>query len=195
MTKMTNKRKRTATSRENLGKPSKWRLQHGGVGPAVRDADPDTGTPVQHHRTVDTLGVMLDHNTITPEMHEAGCIFRTQFRTASLDGMRTTQLIRVPGGSGDTLTERQASARRRVAAVMEVVGGPDTATGSCLWHVVGLECSVREWAMRRGWNGKPIPPPQGQGILIGALGILAAHYGLVRRVADDRVGQRECEPA
>jgi hypothetical protein len=192
----TSKRKTARTAPpENLGKPSKWRLQHGGVGPAVRDADPDTGTPVQHHRTVDTLGVMLEHNTITPEMHEAGCIFRTQFRTASLNGMRTTQLIRVPGGSGDTLTERQASARCRIAAVMEVVGGPDTATGSCLWHVVGLECSVREWAIRRGWNGKPIPPPQGQGILIGALGILAAHCGLVRRGADNTVGQPVCEPA
>lgn len=193
---MASKRKTTrSTPRENLGTPSKWRLQHGGVGPAVRDADPDTGTPVQHHRTADTLGVMLDHNTITPEMHEAGCIFRTQFRTASLDGMRTTQLIRMPGGTGDTLTERQASARRRIAAVMEVVGGPDTATGSCLWHVVGLECSVREWAMRRGWNGRPIPPPQGQGILIGALGILAAHYGLVRVRNVRTIAEPELEPA
>ena len=193
---MASKRKTTrSTPRENLGTPSKWRLQHGGVGPAVRDADPDTGTPVQHHRTVDTLGVMLNHNTITPEMHEAGCIFRTQFRTASLDGMRTTQIIRMPGGTGDTLTERQASARRRIAAVMEVVGGPDTATGSCLWHVVGLECSVREWAMRRGWNGKPIPPPQGQGILIGALGVLATHYGLVRVRNVRTIAEPELEPA
>ena len=55
--------------------------------------------------------------------------------------------------------------------------------GSCLWHVVGLECSIREWAMRHGWNGRPIAPPQGQGVLIGALGVLAAHYGLVRRGA------------
>ena len=193
---MASKRKTTrSTPRENLGTPSNWRLQHGGVGPAVRDADPDTGTPVQHHRTVDTLGTMLEHNTITPEMHEAGCIFRTQFRTASLDGMRTTQLIRMPGGTGDTLTERQASARRRIAAVMEVVGGPDTATGSCLWHVVGLECSVREWAMRRGWNGKPIPPPQGQGILIGALGVLATHYGLVRVRNVRTIAEPELEPA
>jgi hypothetical protein len=193
---MAGKRKITRTiPRENLGTPSKWRLQHGCVGPAVRDADPDTGTPVQHHRTVDTLGVMLDHNIITPEMHEAGCIFRTQFRTASLDGMRTTQIIRMPGGTGDTLTERQASARRRIAAVMEVVGGPDTATGSCLWHVVGLECSVREWAMRRGWNGKPIPPPQGQGILIGALGVLATHYGLVRVRNVRTIAEPELEPA
>ena len=193
---MASKRKTTrSTPRENLGTPSKWRLQHGGVGPAARDADPDTGTPVQHHRTVDTLGTMLEHNTITPEMHEAGCIFRTQFRTASLDGMRTTQLIRMPGGTGDTLTERQASARRRIAAVMEVVGGPDTATGSCLWHVVGLECSVREGAMRRGWNGKPIPPPQGQGILIGALGVLATHYGLVRVRNVRTIAEPELEPA
>ncbi len=181
MTKMTNKRKRAATPRDDLGKPSKWRLQHGGVGPAVRDADPDTGTPVQHHRTVDTLGVMLEHNTITPEMHEAGCIFRTQFRIASLDGIRTTQLIRMPRGQSDTETERQVGARHKVAAAIDAAVGMGSPSGSCLGHVVGLECSIREWAMRQGWNGRPIGPAQGQGILIGALGVLAAHYGLVSR--------------
>jgi hypothetical protein len=181
---MVSKRKTARLSaREDLSKPSRWRRQHGDVGPALRDADPDTGTPVQHHRATDTLGMMLTNGTITPEMHEAGCIFRTQFRTAALDGMRTMQVVRMPRGAGDTLTERQFGARSKIAAALEVVGGVASPSGSCLWHVVGLECSVREWAMRHGWNGRPIAPPQGQGVLIGALGVLAAHYGLTRGVA------------
>jgi len=164
-----------------LSKPLPWRRQHGGISAAVRGADPDTGTPVQHHRAADTLGMMLNHGTITPEMHEAGSILRTQFRSASFDGMRTTQLIRMPRGHGDTQTERQVGARHKVAAAMDAVGGMDSPSGSCLWHVVGLECSIREWAMQRGWNGRPVPPPQGQGILVAALGMLAAHYGLLAR--------------
>lgn len=193
---MTNKRKlRRGMQTEDLSKPSPWRLQHGRFGAAVREADPDTGTPVQHRRAVDTLGLMLEHGTITPEMHEAGSMFRTQFRIAALDGMRTTQLVRTARGSGDTLTERHVGARHRIAAAIEAVGGVGSPGGSCLWHVVGLECSIREWAMQQGWNGKPIVPAHGQGILVGALGMLAAHYGLLRRGADDRMGQRVCEPA
>jgi hypothetical protein len=28
--------------------------------------------------------------------------------------------------------------------------------GSCVWHVVGLQRSVREWAIRQGWGGRPV---------------------------------------
>jgi hypothetical protein len=43
-----------------------------------------------------------------------------------------------------------------VASAMEVLGGSDSAAGSCVWHVVGLGCSVREWAMRQGWGGRTV---------------------------------------
>jgi hypothetical protein len=49
--------------------------------------------------------------------------------------------------------------------------------GSCLWHVVGLQRSVREWAMRQGWGGRPVRHEQAQGILVAALGVLAAAGG------------------
>lgn len=38
-----------------------------------------------------------------------------------------------------------------------------------VWHVVGLECSVREWAMRQGWDGRRVAPPHAQGKLAAAL--------------------------
>lgn len=166
---------------EDLSRPSKWRLQHGAFGGAVREADPETGTPVQHRRAVDTLGAMLTNGTISAEMHEAGCVFRTQFRSALLDGMRTTQLIRMPKGAGATLTERQVASRDRVAAALDALGGTASPGGSAVWHVLGLECSIREWAMSQGWQGKPIAPAQAQGMFTAALSVLAVHYGLVRR--------------
>ena len=141
--------------------------------------DPETGQPVTHRRIIDTLGQMLANGSICPAMHEAGCMFRTQFRAAMLDGMRVSALVRVSGGSGDGLTERQAAARHRVADVLSLFGGTDTACGSCLWYVVGMECSVREWAGRQGWGWRSINHVQGQGILVAALSVLAVHYGLV----------------
>ena len=94
------KAKRQATPREDLSQPSSWRLQHGPVGEPVREADPETGLPVVHRRTVDTLGQMLANGTITQEMHDAGAVFRSQFRIAALDSLRAVPLLRLPAGSG-----------------------------------------------------------------------------------------------
>ena len=180
---MAGKRKPKASraKQDDLAKPSKWRLQHGAFSVPIREADPETGSPVQHRRAVDTLGLMLANGTITPQMHEAGAIFRTLFRSAALHGIATSQLIRLAGGGGDPLTERQATARVRVAAALDALGGHDSAAGSCAWHVVGLEMSVREWAQRQGWGGRPVAPPQAQGMLVATLGVMAAHFGLVPR--------------
>jgi len=166
---------------EDLGKPSLWRQQHDPVTAPIRGSDPETGRPVTHRRMVDTLGQMLANGSISPAMHDAGCTFRSQFRAAMLDGMRVSALVRVSGGSGDTSTEWQAAARGRIADALALFGGGDSACGSCLWHVVGMECSVREWAGRQGWGGRSIHHVQGQGILVAALNVLAVHYGTTPR--------------
>jgi hypothetical protein len=175
------KQKRSALGAEDLSKPTKWRLQHGAFSEPIRDADPETGSPVQHRRAVDTLGMMLANGTITPQMHEAGSIFRTLFRSAALDGIATSQLIRPAGATNDDIPNRQIDARRRVAQALDALGGHDSPAGSCVWFVVGLEFSVREWAMRQGWSGRLVHGPVAQGILVGALGTLAMHFGFTPR--------------
>lgn len=175
------KAKRTTQGTEDLSKPTKWRLQHGGFGEPIREADPETGSPVQHRRAVDTLGLMLANGTITPEMHEAGEIFRGLFRSAAFGGMATSQLLRIPGTRVEALSTLQVESRRRVAAALDALGGHDSPGGSCAWFVIGLEFSVREWAMRQGWAGRTVHGPVGQGILVGALGALARHFGLTLR--------------
>ncbi len=93
---------------------------------------------------------------ITQEMHDAGAVFRRQFRAAALDGLRGAALVRLPAATGETMTERQVQARRQVATALDVLGGPGGAAGSCVWHVVGLECSVRE-SPRRASGNVPVP--------------------------------------
>jgi hypothetical protein len=175
------KQRRSAPGVEDLSKPSKWRLQHGDFSEPIRGTDPETGSPVRHRRAVDTLGQMLANGTITPQMHEAGCIFRTLFRSAALDGIATSQLVRLSGATADGMTSRQIDARRRVAEALDALGGHGSPAGSCVWAVVGLEFSVREWAMRQGWSGRPVHGPVAQGILVAALGTLAMHFGLTPR--------------
>lgn len=174
---MAGKRKTKIPKREAALGPSKWRLQHGGFSEPIRDADPETGVPVAHRRAVDTLGLMLTNGTISPEMHDAAVAFRTTFRTAALDDLQPMALDRISGGPGDGMSERNLHARRKVAAAMVALGGFSSAAGSIVWHVVGLEASVREWAQRQGWGGRPVGAPQAQGMLVAALSVLAGHYG------------------
>jgi hypothetical protein len=119
---------------------------------------------------------MEANGTITMQMHDAGVAFRSLFRTAALDPLRAAPTLRLPRGTGEMMTERQLDARARVAAALDALGGADSAAGSCVWHVVGCECSLREWASRQGWSGRVVGHSQAGGILVAALGVLAAHY-------------------
>jgi hypothetical protein len=97
---------------------------------------------------------------------------------AQLDPLRALPILRVPGtGREPDLNERQLHARWRVHKALEALGGISSPAGSCVWHVVGLQRSVREWAIRQGWGGRPVRQEQAQGILVAALGMLAAHAG------------------
>jgi hypothetical protein len=92
--------------------------------------------------------------------------------------VRALPVLRVPGtGREPELNERQLHARRRVHEAMRALGGISSPAGSCVWHVIGLQRSVREWAMRQGWGGRPVRQEQAHGILIASLGMLAVHFG------------------
>jgi hypothetical protein len=128
--------------------------------------------------TTGTIGKMLRAGTIDQAMHDAAKDFQAAFIIAQLDPLRALPIVRVPGsGREPELSERQLHARRRVHQAMAALGGISSPAGSCVGHVVGLQRSVREWAIRQGWGGRPVRQEQAQGILIGALGVLAAHFG------------------
>ena len=176
-----NRRSSTAVVLEDLSKPSQWRLQHSAFEPRSFDADPETGAVVAHHRAVDTLGMMLRNGTIGQELYDTGVLFRALFRKAAIDRVMTTAFLRLPGQRVDHLSETNVHARIKISNAMDVLGGHDTAVGSCAWHVLGCETSVREWALRQGWSGRPIAPQNAQGMLVAALGVLAVHFGLLSR--------------
>jgi hypothetical protein len=155
-------------------KPNKVRGRHL---EEIREKDPD-GRIVYHHRTVDTLGKMLRAGTINQEMHDAAKDFQAAFIVANLDPLRALPILRVPGtGREPELNERQLHARRRVHGTLQALGGLSSPAGSCVWHVVGLQRSVREWAIRQGWGGRPVDHKAAGGILVAALGMLAKHFG------------------
>ena len=151
----------------------------------VRETDPD-GRIVVHHRVVDTLGRMLKAGTITEPMLEAGRKFQRQFIMAQLDPLRAPDVCRIPGNGREADPgDIGVAAREQVHRAMRALGGHDGAMGSVVWHVLGTGCSLREWTLRQGWNGRQLRQEQATGVLIAALDLLTRHYGMAQR---DKVG-------
>lgn len=148
----------------------------------VREKDPE-GRIVLHHRMVDTLGRLHKSGRIDRAMLEAGRAFQRSFVQAQLEPLRAADMLRVPGsGREPDPGEGCLAARARVHRALRALGGPVSPAGSCAWHVLGCGRSVREWALRQGWGGRPVEVHQAHGILLAALGLLAAEEGTAEPV-------------
>ena len=147
----------------------------------VREEDDDQ-KPVDHYRTVDTLALMLRNGSITGAMHDAGQQFSQDFARAFGSGVASPKLDGLPGGTapGEMMVEKNAGAARAVRDALDAVCGSGSSAGSALWYVAGLQMSIRDWALRDGWNGKRVEKNEAKGILLAALGMLARYYGYER---------------
>ena len=176
---MAKRRRRIANgkARNQRSRPEVVNLPGGRKAEIVREADPD-GRPVTHARAVDTIDRMRKAETITRAMHDAARDFQAHFTVAAYDATPPRDLVRVSGGGWtNDLTDNQIAARNRVARALGTLGGVGSPGGSCVWHVVGLGYSLREWAVQQGWAGRPVHGSLATGVLVAALGVLAVHYG------------------
>jgi hypothetical protein len=171
--------KRRGRAANDPAGPTPERLQRGDVALVPHAIADEAGRPARPYRSVDTLGRLLRNGTITPAMRQAADDFRAQFARAALDPLRAADLRRPPDAvRGLEPTERQEDARKRVWRSLQALGGIASPAGSCAWHVLGCEWSVRQWAARQGWGGRSLSEETAVGILVGALGVLQALYGL-----------------
>lgn len=59
----------------------------------------------------------------------------------------------------------------------QALGGLSSPAGSCVWHVIGLQRSIRGMGAAPGLGGRLVRQEQAQRILVAALGVLAWHLG------------------
>jgi hypothetical protein len=177
---MSRRRQTPSAAKERV--VSAERLQHGlveVVPAAIADA---AGRPARPYRAVDTLMMMERRGSITAGMRQAGEDFRHRFALAQLDPLRALDLSRLslgdkPAPRGDHAPGLRAEmARTSVWRAILAVGGIASPAGSCLWHVVGWERSLKEWAQEQGWAGRRVSQEAASGILVAALGALEAHF-------------------
>jgi hypothetical protein len=144
----------------------------------VREKDPD-GRIVVHHRTVDTLGRMLRSGTISQEMHDAARDFQAAFIVAQLDPLRAIPILRVPGkragaGAGPAPNFMPAAGCTRPWRRWAAYPAPPARACGTWWASSAASASGRS---AQGWGGRPVRHEQAEGILIGALGVLAMPGG------------------
>ncbi|HWB50193.1 MAG TPA: hypothetical protein VG651_13865 [Stellaceae bacterium] len=140
------------------------------------------GRLARPYRAVDTLTLMERRGSITAGMRQAGEDFRRRFALAQLDPLRALDIARLSLGDKPSYQDHHApglrveAARAAVWRAIRAAGGIASPAGSCLWHVVGWERSLKEWALEQGWAGKRVSQEAASGILIATLGALEAHF-------------------
>jgi hypothetical protein len=169
--------------------PTPERRRHGLVERLERTIADATGHPARPYRAVDTLALMQRRGSISAGMRQAGEDFRSRFTVAQLDPLRALDLSHLRLGDAGTRPDRDGpglrieTARKAVWRAVQAVGGIASPAGSCLWHVVGWECSLKEWALEQGWSGRRVSQEAASGILVAALGALEAHFGMSRSLS------------
>jgi hypothetical protein len=151
-------------------------LPGGRVADLVTEGDPNSRT-VAHHRVVDTVALLARNGTITGEMALAAQDFARDFRAAHFSTIKTSSLLKVDAGRNAEPTPGHEGAKRRVLRDLDALGGLGSPAARAVWHVIGLQESLREWAMTDSWQGKPMRYFTAQGVLVAALGVLSRVRG------------------
>ena len=173
-------------ARSDDARPTQERLQHGAIERLARAVPDAAGHPSRPYRAVDTLAVMERRGSITAGMRQAGEDFRVRFQIAQLDPLRALDLSHLRLGERGPRPDREGAGQRIEASrnavwrAIQAVGGIASPAGSCVWHVLGWERSVKEWALEQGWSGRRVSQEAASGILVAALGALETHFGVRR---------------
>ena len=174
-------REPAASSRATPETPRDWRIENialpgGRTADLVTEGDPQSRI-VSHHRVVDTVGQLERNGTITPDMALAAQAFARDFRAAHLSGLRTSSLVRVDAPRAADASSGHEGARRRILRDLDALGGMNSPAARAVWHIVGLEESLREWSNSDAWQGRPLRYYAAQGVLVAALGVLVRVRG------------------
>jgi hypothetical protein len=140
----------------------------------IADANGDVGAP---WRAEGLLARLERHGDIGIKERVAGEEFQRLFWLSAQHPLRAADMSRVGGGGTDYVPSNDAARRRRNAA-LDALGGQGSPCGCCAWFVLGEQMTMREWAQREGWGGRPIREEVAKGTLIGALGVLVKHFGM-----------------
>lgn len=160
-----------------MSEPLPERLQHDRITRAVEQIADAAGAIGLPWRVEGLLARLERHGDIGLRERMAGEEFGRLFQLAALDPLRAADMCqRIPAPVSGP--HRSVLARDRINLALDALGGIHSPCGTCAWFVLGLELSMRDWALREGWGGRSMRPEVAKGTLIGTLGVLAKHFGV-----------------
>lgn len=155
-----------------------YRGQHDTIVLAADTIRDERGEISQPYRVVSKLDQMLARGAITESMRDAGEHFQKLYRIAATGAVRAVDWERDVRGPIAAASDASMRAREARDRAMDALGGHSSPCGCCAWFVLGEEMTLREWALREGWHkNRPLREELASGILVGALGVLAEHFG------------------
>jgi hypothetical protein len=152
--------------------PTPERLTRGDIERAERAIISDDGEFTPPHMVVDILVDLERRGSISADQRLAGERFAIWFRLAALDDLRAADFSRPyvdGGGKIAELSRRNHEARKEIDKAIRFVGGKGTKMGSCLWHVIGLDQSLRVWATEQSKTVGKVHRLGATGVLVSAL--------------------------
>jgi hypothetical protein len=158
--------------------PSPLRRQHGRIARAEVQFADASGLIGRPFIAEGLLARLERHGDIGKRERLAGEEFHRLFRLAQLDPLRAADMQREGGGSASQMPHGSERARRLVVDALDSLGGQRSLCGSCAWYVVGADYTLRDWARRMTYEGRPVSQHVAKGVLTGALGVLARHFRL-----------------
>jgi hypothetical protein len=176
------KSRKTATAVVAEPTPLDYRRQHDDVAllqAPIVDVHGDYGQPYK----AAGLYERLTRIGATMPMALAGVKFNEIYQLAAIDTLRAADMGQEIRYQGAVMGQVVEWARRRRDAAIDALGGPGAPAGLCAWYVLGEENTLREWAIRLGWNERPISEHVAKGILIGTLGALEGFFARGKKSA------------
>jgi hypothetical protein len=158
--------------------PSTQRRQHSRI---TRDRQQiaDTAGRIGVPWRAEGLLAKLERNgSITAAQRAAGEQFHSLFRAAASDPLHATDPSRTHVSGARALAQPMGSlwAKTSLDRAIDALGGLASPAGSCAWHVLGNDCSMRDFALRRSWCGEAVHPHVVKGVLLSTLGTLQNHF-------------------
>lgn len=145
----------------------------------IADDKGRASAPSKRRRT--PLEVMLVRGTIDDGQYEAGMQFAAQFAKARFESLRACDLLRQPGSGWRDVSDGVLDAKDQVYAVLKKLGGEGPIMSEAVWQVIGQEVSIKEFCKTMSLRDHAALNPQKvTGLLLGALTVMAAHYGTTR---------------
>jgi hypothetical protein len=161
--------------------PTLERRTHDTVRRSQRQVADSHGSIGRPYEVEGLLQKLERRGDISSEHRQAGELFARLFRRAHLDPLRASSWLRQGGGpptpNGAHHTDH---AQQKIHDAVTACGGMHSPAGCAAWFVLGVEMSIRDWALREGWNGRALNESVAKGILLGALSVLALHFGVER---------------